>query len=101
MSKFVATKNLLLCSAALLWLVAAAGPVAAQSSDEGWLWDATIYLWRADVGGQTAGGSDINVDFGQIVDVLDYGFMGTLGARKGKWSVYADLALLDLIPPRA
>jgi hypothetical protein len=90
-------KKLSLCGIALACLVAAAGPLAAQSGDtEGWQWDATIYLWRADVGGQTAGGSDINVDFGDVLDSLDYGFMGLLQARKGKWSVFGDLILLDV-----
>lgn len=85
-----------LCAVALVGLMVAAVPVAAQSTDEGdWQWDATIYLWRTDIRAQTAGGSDISVDFGDVLSNLDYAFMGSLGARKGKWSVFGDMILVD------
>ena len=89
-------KYLGLCAIALAGLMVATAPLEAQSTNDGdWQWDATIYLWRTDIGGQTGGGSDINVDFGDVVSSLDYGFMGFLGARKGKWSIFGDLVLVD------
>lgn len=41
-------------------------------------------------------GSGIDVDAGDIVDNLDGAFVGTIGARKGKWSVMVDLIYLSL-----
>ncbi|MGB5709036.1 MAG: hypothetical protein WBM41_19670, partial [Arenicellales bacterium] len=38
----------------------------------------------------------LDVDAGDIVDNLDGAFMGIIGARKGKWSVMADLIYLSL-----
>ena len=64
--------------------------------DAAWRFSAEVYLWGASVGGKTASGSDIDVDFDTILDDLEIGFMGLFGAYKGKWSLWADLIYLDV-----
>jgi hypothetical protein len=61
-----------------------------------WVYGAEVYLWGAGIGGKSAAGSDIDVDFGDLIDNLELGFMGTLAAAKGKWTLFADLIYLDL-----
>jgi hypothetical protein len=41
-------------------------------------------------------GSDLNVSFDSLLKNLKMGFMGTVGTRKGKFSMIADLIYLDL-----
>ena len=66
-----------------------------DNTDE-WQFGAEIYLWGATIEGSTPSGSDIEVDFGDIFDNLEMAFMGVVGARKGKWSMFADVIYLDL-----
>jgi len=66
------------------------------SQDDGWKFGAQLYLWGAGIGGELASGSDIDIGFGDIVDNLDFAFMGTFGARKGKWSFMLDAIYLDI-----
>jgi opacity protein-like surface antigen len=76
------------------------------SADE-WEHSLAVYLWGADIGGTTARGTGVNVDFSDIVDNLKMAFMGAYAARKGKWSVMTDALYLnvsasktlDLLPP--
>jgi len=72
--------------------------VAAEEAtqEEGWKFGAEIYLWGAGIGGTTASGGDIDIEFSDIIDNLDMTFMGVLGARKGKWSILTDILYLDV-----
>jgi hypothetical protein len=56
-----------------------------------WRLGAEIHLWGASVAGKTVSGSDIDVDFDDLLKNLDLAFMGVFGAQKGKWSLFADL----------
>ncbi len=75
-----------------------AGSAAAQEmkKETDWEFLAEIYLWGASLDGKTVSGSKIEADFGDIVDNLNMGFMGLVGARKGKWSVWTDMIYLDV-----
>ena len=66
-----------------------------QSSDD-WQFAAEIYVWGASVGGETSTGSDIDVDFDDLLSDLDLGFMGAVGAKKDKWGIIADVIYLDV-----
>jgi hypothetical protein len=85
----------LLCAGALI-----AGPApalaeeSAQSDD--WQYAATLYLWGAGINGQTARGSDVNVNFKTLIDNLNMAFMGAFEARKDKWSMLADVIYLNV-----
>ena len=63
---------------------------------DGWEYDAAVYLWGAGIGGETATGSGIDVGFDDLLDNLKMAFMGSFGARKGRWGVMADAIYLDV-----
>jgi hypothetical protein len=85
----------LLCAGAL---IAGPAPVAAdESASHGdWQYAATLYLWGAGINGETARGSDVNVNFKTLIDNLNMGFMGAFEARKDKWSLLADVVYLNV-----
>ncbi len=80
-------------SIALTTVLAASSPAAAQDD-----WDFTglIYLWGAEIGGETVTGQDVDVSFSDIVENLDFGIMGTLEARRGPWAVFGDAIYLNI-----
>lgn len=82
--------------AAIALLLAAATPVAAAEPADEWETHLDVYLWGASIGGRTADGSDLNVSFDNLLKDLKMGFMGTVGARKGKFSMIADIIYLDV-----
>ena len=90
--------NLLALTAALL--VLPGGSVLAQTdsseSQDQWQFSAAIYLWGADIGGQTIRGSEVEVEFSDLLDNLEMGFMGAFAARKNKWSLLTDVIYMDL-----
>lgn len=84
----------------VLWLVLSlligVGSAAAQVEDDSWNFSGVVYLWGANLGGETRSGSEIDVSFGDLVDNLETGFMGSFGARRDRWSVFTDVLYLDL-----
>jgi hypothetical protein len=81
----------------LLAILMSTLPAAADEANpyEKWKFDAEIYLWGASIGGKTGSGSDIDIAFGDVFRNLEMAFMGTVGARKGKWSFMLDTIYLD------
>ena len=84
-------------------VIAMSGPLVAHadSTAPGWKWDATVYLWLPSLRGDTSfppgnGGPSIDVSGEDILDALNFAFMGALGARKGSWGVSTDIIYLDL-----
>lgn len=69
----------------------------AQSQGDDWQWRATVYAWLPSVSGSTildlGGGSTITTD--QILDALDFAFMGQVDVRKGRWGAFTDYIHLD------
>ena len=53
-------------------------------------------MWAASIGMTTASGSDVDIDFNDIIDNLDMTFMGVFGARNGKWSILTDVIYLGI-----
>ena len=41
-------------------------------------------------------GGDVHVGFDKLLDHLDMGFMGALGARKGNWTIVVDAIYMDV-----
>ena len=72
-------------------------PAHVQAEEPGtsdaWQFSAALYLWGAGIDGKTQSGSRVSVDFGDIFDNLEMGFMGAFQARKGKWSLLTEGAL--------
>jgi hypothetical protein len=94
------TKLLKYCSLAIFGMIASllAVPQAwsAEASPDGWQFAGSLYLWAPDIKGETVAGPDIEIDFDTIIENLDLVYMGNLGARKGKWSLLADVIYMDL-----
>ena len=97
----------LLCAGALT--LASAVPAAAAEASSGdpvewfggapadrWVYGAEVYLWGADIGGETTSRAPVDVDFNDLFDDLELGFMGTLAAARGKWTLFGDFIYLDV-----
>ena len=81
----------------ILALVSALPARADTGSDpDGWKLGGSIYLWAAGVKGTSAAGDEIDVSFSDILEDLDVAFMGGIAARKGKWTLLADVNYLSI-----
>jgi len=70
---------------------------AAQASEtDKWEFNINLYLWGASIGGETALGSGVDVEFKDLFDNREMVFMGGFGARKGKWSFLADVVYMNV-----
>lgn len=79
---------------------AGAGPAVAQTTDK-WTYGAALYGWFPSIGGKTTfpareGGSSVTVDADTILSDLEFVFMGSFEARKGRWGVFTDFIYMDL-----
>jgi len=88
---------------AALLLVCSSGPVLAQSAaaapDDGWSWEATIYMLGASLDGTTGVTpltADIDVSFDEILDNLEFGAMGRMRAARGQWAFGLDVIYMGL-----
>jgi hypothetical protein len=76
--------------------------VVAQSMDDKWQFQAIVYGYLPDIGGKTTfpegrnGAGGVTVDASQILDNLNFAFMGTFEARKGRWGLFTDLLYMDV-----
>jgi hypothetical protein len=66
------------------------------SGQDGWKFSGAAYLWAAGVEGTDAAGDDIDVSFSDVLEDLDGGLMGILAARKGRWTLLADVIYLSI-----
>ena len=67
---------------------------AAQQDD--WEFDLALYVWMPKIEGTSAGGTDFEISFKDILENLDMTVMTTFGARKNKWSFMTDVVYLHL-----
>jgi opacity protein-like surface antigen len=91
----LAFKLATVCSAVLCVGPALAQAVSSESQDK-WQFTGAIYLWGADLRGQTISGSDVEVDFSDLLDNLEMAFFGAFAARKNAWSILADVVYMDV-----
>jgi hypothetical protein len=68
---------------------------AASSSQDGWQFSLTPYLWLAGQSGnvrigQVIPGQNVDAHFSNIWQDLDFGVMGTFEARKDRWAIIVD-----------
>jgi hypothetical protein len=73
-----------------------AAPAAHAQSSAGWQFEAAIYGWFPAISGNTYfpavdGGPSIYVSKADVLDSLEFAFMGNLQARNGVWGVWTDL----------
>ena len=61
-----------------------------------WQFGAEIYGWGSSLNIKTTGGQTVTIPFHQILDDLEFTFMGMFAARKDKWTLANDLIYMDL-----
>ncbi len=90
------------CALAVATALAALSPATsrAETSDD-WQFNATVYAWLPSINMDLSypidsGGSSAEVTASDILDALNFTFMGALGAQKGKWGLWTDVIYLDL-----
>ena len=71
--------------------VARASNAEESGSDDNWEFNLQVYGWIAAIDGTTASGDDFSLDFVDLVKNLNMAIMAGGGARKGPWSLNADL----------
>jgi hypothetical protein len=89
--------------AAVLVLLGSVDAVAQAPADR-WTFSLTPYLWLPGMDGNLRYGPpapgtatpNVSVDAETLLGALDFAFMGTAEARKGRWSIATDLIYLDL-----
>ena len=67
-----------------------------ETDPDRWKFGGSAYLWAAGVEGTDSAGDEIDVSFSDILEDLDGGIMGIIAARKGKWTLLADLIYLSI-----
>ena len=74
---------------------------AAAEEKAGWQYDLTLYGWYAGLDttfkspGPLGREGDLTVDASDIIDNLEFTFMGTVEARYNKWSIITDVIYMD------
>jgi len=79
-----------------IFLLASTSVSAQEKSPDQWQYDFQLYLWGATIKNTTVTGDSTVLNFGKIVSNLDLVVMTTLGARKDKFSMLADVIYMDL-----
>jgi hypothetical protein len=67
-----------------------------NSDPDNWEFVGSAYLWAAGIEGTSAEGDDIDIPYTDILGSFEGAFNGILAARKGKWTVIADLIYLSI-----
>lgn len=92
------------CGIRMATLIACFGlalPATAASNDnESWQFDLTPYLWLAGMKGDTqirnGPVASLDVSPSEVLDMLDFGLMGSIEARHGRWGIFTDLVYAKL-----
>jgi hypothetical protein len=75
-----------------------AGDIAASDS---WQFKVQAYGWFPVIKGTLPTDDDIEITFDEILDSLDFTFMGGIQASRGKWAIVSDVVYLKLSPDEA
>ncbi|RPH65129.1 MAG: hypothetical protein EHM74_09770, partial [Hyphomicrobiales bacterium] len=73
----------------------------AQATSPGWNFSATLYGYFPSVGGETSfpvktGGGSVDISASDVIDSIDFVFMGTFDVHNGRWGAFTDVMYLDL-----
>lgn len=75
---------------------AAAPAPRIQPGASDWNFTAELYGWMPSLNPELTSGQDLEIDFGDILDSLQFTFMGAFKAKKDRWGLFADLVYLDI-----
>ncbi len=94
------TQPLNACAMAVAVALAIAPAAARAETSDDWQFNATIYGWlpsiNMDLSFPTGGDSGTEITGSDILNALNFTFMGAFGAQKGKWGLWTDVIYLDL-----
>jgi hypothetical protein len=74
-------------------------PALAEDKTPGqdeWEFFLQFNLWAPDITTETTTGTDIEISIDEIVENLEFVYMSTFGASKGKWTLLTDVIYLNL-----
>ena len=89
--------------------ISATAPTVEPVVTDGWTFSVTPYFWAAGLSGETSAFGlpvvvDIDADFSDVWDNLDFAAMAIVDARHGRYSIFGDLIYTklsaDLATPR-
>lgn len=80
----------------LLMSIVVPATAADQSNSDNWQFSGELFALGAGIDGTAATGDDIDVSLDDVLDSLDFAFMGSLAARKDKWVMFADFIYVDV-----
>ena len=88
------------CAVMLAAATLASAPAAAQGGTSTWQFEVTPYLWASAMKGSVQAGAlpntNVNLSFADIVENLDFGFMGTIETRKDRWGILFDALYMNV-----
>jgi len=67
-----------------------------QPATSGWKFTAEVYGWMPSLNPELTSGEELEIDFGDILDSLQFTFMSAFKAQKGRWGLFADVVYLDI-----
>ena len=74
----------------------AADAAGTNTTGDDWQFTVEAYGYLPTIGGTLTTGDDIELEFDDILENLDFTFLGVLQARKGKWAIVSDVSYLKL-----
>ena len=81
-------------------VISATAPAVESAVSDGWTFSVTPYFWAAGLSGETGAFDlpdiDIDADFSNILDNLDFAAMAIVDARHGRYSIFGDLIYTKL-----
>lgn len=97
LNKMISIKLTKLLLIIILSLVSGLSATAEENViKDDWQFSGDVYLWGAELKADTSAGPKIDIPFHTIIDHLDMALMGSIGARKDKLKLFADIMYLDL-----
>jgi opacity protein-like surface antigen len=63
---------------------------------DGWKFGANIYMWMPNIEGKTAAGDSFKLTFDDILEDLQFVYMGGFDARNGRWHLTTDIIYMNL-----
>jgi len=67
-----------------------------KAQKDGWQFGGDFYMWMPTFGGKTANEDTIKITFGDLLEDLEFTFMGGVEARNGRWHLTTDVIYMKL-----
>ncbi len=80
----------------LVTVMPASATAEETAQKDGWQFGANIYMWMPTIGGKTASGDTIEINFDDILKDLEFTYMGGIEARNGRWHLTTDIIYMNL-----